>query len=143
MNSIRNLYLVMGVLIAIGALKFLIFGEPEPKPASPETERKYREMARKEDLRRKADKAPVSFAKQCLRGWDGSHPEFKKFIKENLKDPSSFKHEGTSIVRITPSGDHVISMKYSGTNAFGARLIETASAIVNSRNCDFQFLSQR
>ena len=58
--------------------------------------------------------------------WDGSHIELVKYIKKNMKDPSSFKHVSTTYQDM---GDSVLlHMEFRGTNSFGATVTQSVSA---------------
>lgn len=71
----------------------------------------------------------------CLSGWDGSHREVVDQVKEQLRDPSSFEHDGT---RITPvkNRKHTLIMNYRARNGFGGMNVATAMASVDNATCD-------
>ncbi|MGX1024972.1 hypothetical protein [Psychroflexus sp. MBR-150] len=58
--------------------------------------------------------------------WDGSHRNLVKYIKQNLHDPNSFKHQETIY---EDKGDYVlIEMSYRAKNKLGAMVLETVVA---------------
>lgn len=58
--------------------------------------------------------------------WNGSHRNLVKYIKQNLHDPSSFKHQETIH---EDKGDYVlIEMSYRAKNKLGAMVLETVVA---------------
>ena len=81
------------------------------------------EVLRKEQTQRIARKNKIA---SQFSSWDGSHSLLKKYIKENMNDPRSFKH-----VRTTYS-DHsnylLVKMTFRGKNAFGATVINVAES---------------
>ena len=67
---------------------------------------------------------------QGFSAWDGSHLELTRWIKKNLKDPSSYDHVETKYV--DNGGDVFIVMtKYRATNSFGAVMPGFTSARVH------------
>lgn len=67
---------------------------------------------------------------------DGSYTKFKNYIKENLKDPSSFEHVET---RYNDNNDGTVTvyMKYRGKNSFGAVTTQIAKCTLNVNSGDF------
>lgn len=59
-------------------------------------------------------------------GWDGSHNGLVKFVKANLKDPSSFEHIKTQYA--DKYNYLIVTMQYRGKNSFGALVIEEVVA---------------
>lgn len=58
--------------------------------------------------------------------WDGSHIELKKEVKKRMHNPDSFDHVET---RYGDYDDYLfVTMKFRGTNAFGAVVTHTATA---------------
>lgn len=58
--------------------------------------------------------------------WDGSHSKLKRIIKANMNDPKSFDHVETTY---SDKGNYIlIYMKFRGTNAFGAKVIQSVTA---------------
>lgn len=55
--------------------------------------------------------------------WDGSLPELKEYVKENMHDPSSFEHVETGW-KVLNDGLHV-RMRYRGNNAFGNPVVNS------------------
>lgn len=61
--------------------------------------------------------------------WDGSHRKLERFIKDNLNDPDSYKHEETVYWDM---GDHlVVRTTYFGRNLFGGTVKEHIKAKVS------------
>lgn len=58
--------------------------------------------------------------------WDGSHKYLTRLVKENMHNPDSFEHVSTYYNDL---GDKIrVTMKYRGSNAFGAIVTEQISA---------------
>lgn len=76
----------------------------------------------------------------CLSAWDGSHRDFKKQVKEVMRDPDSFEHIST---RVTPekNGEHTIIMEYRARNGFGGMNIGTALGTYSNATCKSVVLS--
>lgn len=65
-------------------------------------------------------------------GWDGSHIQLVKYIKQNLSDPDSFEHVKTTYI---DNGDHlIVNMKFRAKNGFGAMELQTVKALVSARD---------
>ena len=60
--------------------------------------------------------------------WDGSHRGIVAAVKENMNDPGSFEHVSTQ--RWIEGDNMRIKMVFRGTNAFGAKVMQTAIAKV-------------
>lgn len=61
--------------------------------------------------------------------WDGSHNNLEKFIKSRMHDPGSYEHVETNYL---DRGDIlIITTKFRGKNAFGARVLNTVQAKVD------------
>lgn len=60
-------------------------------------------------------------------GWDGSHIDLVKLVKQNLNDDKSFKHEKTTYTD-NGKGTLVIHMTYRATNGFGATILQNVTA---------------
>lgn len=61
--------------------------------------------------------------------WDGSLPDLIDKTKEQLKNPSSFKHIETSFKDV--KSKLIVKMKYSATNSFNATIVEEITATVD------------
>ena len=59
-----------------------------------------------------------------LSSYDGSYEPLVRYVKENMKNPSSFEHIETRY-SVQPQKIYV-TMKYRGTNGFGAIVIESS-----------------
>lgn len=63
--------------------------------------------------------------------WNGAHIKLQDFIKENMKDPSSYEHVETKYKNL---GDVLIVVtKYRGKNSFGALILQETKA-----KCDIE-----
>lgn len=61
--------------------------------------------------------------------WDGSHRNLKRYVKSNMNDPKSFEHIETTY---TDKGTYLyVYMKFRGSNAFGATVLNTIRAKVD------------
>ena len=64
---------------------------------------------------------------------DGSHRELKKFIKENLNDPSSFEYVET---RFKVAGNYaIVIMTYRAKNSFNAIITKQVKAKIKVSDC--------
>ncbi len=73
-------------------------------------------------------------------GWDGSHNNLKKLLKENMNDPSSFDHVETTY---RDDGDHLtVIMRYRGANSFGALVLGSIIAKVDLEGNVLEIISQ-
>jgi hypothetical protein len=62
-------------------------------------------------------------------GWDGSHRNLERFIKENMNDPNSYKHVET--VYWDMESHLVVKTTYRGTNAFGGIVLNYIKAKID------------
>lgn len=63
---------------------------------------------------------------QQFSAWDGAHRGVERAVKQNLKDPDSYKHVET---RYIDNGDHLmVYTTFRGTNSFGAVVTNSATA---------------
>lgn len=70
----------------------------------------------------------------CLSSLNGSHRGLVALVKPMLHDSSSFKHVKTLVGR-ERDGWHAITMTFSGTNLFNARVEQTAKARYSNGTC--------
>jgi len=64
--------------------------------------------------------------------WDGSHSGLKKFVKQRMHNPSSFRHVETKFN--ADEADHIlVKMTYRGSNAFGGIVTNWILARVDYR----------
>lgn len=61
--------------------------------------------------------------------YDGSHRKLTSGIKSVMNDPRSYEHVKT--VYIDASDHLLVEMQYRGTNAFGAKILDNATAKVD------------
>ena len=71
----------------------------------------------------------------CLSSWDGSHRGIKTFVRDRLRDPSSFDHVETRILPIDNQGEHRLVMTYRAKNGFGGTNVERALARITNGDC--------
>ncbi|GLB52773.1 hypothetical protein NBRC110019_18130 [Neptunitalea chrysea] len=71
----------------------------------------------------------VSEIQKQFSVWDGSHIKLKRYIKNNMNDPSSFDHVESTY---TDKGSYIyVYMKFREKNAFGAKVLNTVRAKVD------------
>lgn len=67
-----------------------------------------------------------------LSPWDGSLAPLVDFVKESMKDPESFEHDKTLYLQSTKdSNEFVITMNYTGTNSFNAKVKSSVKCLYN------------
>ena len=71
----------------------------------------------------------------CLSSWNGAHRGVEKYVKENLRDPSSYEHIETRITPVNKKGEHSLIMKYRAKNGFGGMTVESIMATVKNETC--------
>lgn len=99
-------------------------------PSESDTERTEREAR---EAAEQVEREQKGF--HCLSSWDGSHREVTRFVKDNLKDPSSFEHVETRITPVNDSGEHALMMQYRANNSFGGKVIGNARATIKNSDC--------
>lgn len=69
------------------------------------------------------------FKDKCLSKWNGACPALQDLVKDNLRDPDSYKHIETNCINM---GDYVlVTMKYKAKNGFGGYDIGIVKAKVS------------
>lgn len=113
---LKNVLGILGFLVILG----LFFGSDDDKstPSSSST-------SSAEDRRK---------GFHCLSAWDGSHPEFKRKVKDMLRDPGSFEHIATYVSPVK-EGRHGIRMEYRAKNGFGGMNIGQALGSYSNSTC--------
>ncbi|MBK5923743.1 hypothetical protein CCR90_08095 [Rhodovulum sulfidophilum] len=76
----------------------------------------------------------------CLSAWDGSHPAFKRIVKNSMRDPDSFEHVGTRVGPVT-GGWHEIRMVYRARNGFGGMNVGEAVGRYRNNDCAVEVIS--
>ncbi|MDP4239093.1 MAG: hypothetical protein Q8904_06425 [Bacteroidota bacterium] len=72
--------------------------------------------------------------------FDGSHSGLTALIKKSMNDPDSYEHIET---RFKDEGDYIfVVTKFRGANAFGGKVINTASAKVDFSGNVIELISQ-
>jgi hypothetical protein len=72
---------------------------------------------------------------KCLSAWDGSHSDFKRYIKKNMRDPESFDHRETKVTPVRADGTQTVIMTYAGKNGFGGMVVEQKMGKIYNRDC--------
>jgi hypothetical protein len=70
----------------------------------------------------------------CLSGWDGSHFEFKDYVRERMRNPRSFEHVETRITA-PAGGRQTVLMSFRAENGFGGMNNGVASAEIMHPSC--------
>lgn len=71
----------------------------------------------------------------CLSAWDGSHTDFKRRVKNAMRNPSSFEHMETRIAPVNEDGQHILIMTYRAENGFGGMNVGRATGVVDNATC--------
>jgi len=115
-SKFKIAFIIIAILLVIG----IFF---------PDEERKKRlATENKEEIEKKQK------GLHCLSGWDGAYRPLVVVIKNNLRDPDSFKHRTTTITPGKTSAFFVL-MTYGAKNGFGGYTTEFASARIDM-NCN-------
>lgn len=123
-------------LEAADRLQRAIAYQKQAEEARKREEEIAKRLAEKEESKRQAE-IQKKIDKQF--GSDGSHSAFRRYIKKNLKDPSSFKYMDTKAYKLSEN-EIVVIMKYRAKNSFGGYTIETASGIYDAEGNFKEFL---
>ncbi len=76
-----------------------------------------------------ANEKNEEFKDKCLSKWNGACPALQDLVKDNLRDPDSYKHIETTCINM---GDYVlVTMKYKAKNGFGGYGIGIVKAKVS------------
>lgn len=71
----------------------------------------------------------ADFKNNFVSSWDGSCRPVEKYIKANMNDPDSYKHDKTFVTSLT-NGNFEIKTVFRGKNSFGAMVLNSAYAEV-------------
>ena len=63
--------------------------------------------------------------------WDGSHTNLVAFVKERMHNPKSFEHVETTFADGGIDYGVIVTMRYRGTNTFGAIVTNSITARVD------------
>ncbi|MET0636653.1 MAG: hypothetical protein ABWZ25_11550 [Chitinophagaceae bacterium] len=96
-----------------------LFGSEEKTPI----ENTRKELTRKELTHEERIENPFS-------AWDGSQPQVVKWIKQNIKDPDSYKHIETKFIDKTEKIGVITT--FTATNSFGGRVKTTCIAYIDT-----------
>jgi hypothetical protein len=89
----------------------------------------YTKKVEEEKRKQIAAEARKKSIEAQFSGWDGSHRNLEKVIKDSMNDPSSYDHVET---RSWDRGDHlVVKTTFRGKNAFGAVVKNSVRAEVS------------
>lgn len=103
------------------------------------------------DTKRKADAQTAEAAKKaeerragfhCLSAWDGSHRAVVAYVKERLREPSSFEHISTRITPVNDKGEHTLVMEYRARNGFGGMNVGSILATIRNSDCSATVVSK-
>lgn len=71
----------------------------------------------------------ISMIERQFNGYDGSHINLERYIKKNMNDNDSYEHIET---KYWDMKDHIVVLtKFRGSNAFGAKVINTIKAEID------------
>ena len=153
----RNPWVLLGgfiaILVIVGLINNAIKGDDKPDewesestPLSPQTYTKEIDEQRKESVEARAPVASSPSRRvpnpsgdrsrgfHCLSPLDGNHDQFEDLIRPNLQDPGSMKTIETGITPAT-GGVHDIRLRFTATNAYGARVTHVAYGTVDQDTC--------
>ncbi len=83
----------------------------------------------KQKLENELNQIRQSKINKQFSAWDGAHNGVKRFVKENMHDPSSFEHIETNY---TDKKNYIlVRMRYRGKNMFGAKVVNSITAKVD------------
>ena len=119
-------------IIVIGLVVYACSGDNEEGIKSTSTTKESKQLTPEE--KRQQD------IESYFSGWDGSHRNLAKMVKEALHDPDSYEHESTTYF---DNGDHlIINMHYRAKNAFGGRVKSFVKAKVDLYGNVLEILDQ-
>lgn len=102
--------IILGIIVVSIFVGIFDDQKERSKPAQPKTAAEIRK-----------DQIAPAFS-----AWDGSHLRLTRYIKEQLKDPDSYKHIKTTY---QDNKDVIlISTQYRAKNSFGGYVVSTATA---------------
>ena len=107
--------------------------EERRKAREDEAARKREEEAARLAAMTPEEKMLKKFKAKCSL-WDGAFKPLEKWIKENMKDPDSYKHVKTRYADPdVETGDMAVVLTFRGTNSFGAVVTNRAGCIFNCK----------
>lgn len=114
--------------------------EAERKRQAEEAARRAIEQAERErEAEAKREEKRKGF--HCLSAWDGSHSEFKRQVKQMMREPKSFEHIETRVTPVSDNGTHTAIMTYRARNGFGGMNVGTAIGEYRNSTCAVVVLS--
>ena len=84
----------------------------------------------------------IASGKHCLSSWDGSLPNLKRAVKEQLRNPGSFDHVNTVTSPVDEKGTFGLIMTYRAQNGFGGTNMEAVGVEVDAKTCFFKRASE-
>ena len=140
----RNLFIgcLSPFILAFIIFVYFLFSEPSKGYEQADIEATMAELDISEDSAKVILSAKYqreqNISKQ-FSAYDNSHNRLKDYVKSNLKDPESFKHEGT---QYWDKGDHlIILMKYRAKNSFGGYVVGNVKAKSSIDGTELEILS--
>ena len=118
--------------------------ERERQEAAAAAERERQEAAAAAERERQEKQAKLEERRKgfhCLSAWDGSHSDFKRAVKEMMRNPSSFEHIETRIAPVNDEGNHSLIMTYRAENGFGGMNTGQALATIRQSDCSYSIVS--
>ncbi|WP_037309079.1 hypothetical protein [Ruegeria halocynthiae] len=115
--------------------------------AKEEAERLEKERIAKEkdEAERRLAEAQAAEEKRkgfhCLSAWDGSHRDFKRAVKDMMREPDSFELIDTRITPVNDEGYHSVLIRYRARNGFGGMNVGEALGLINNSDCSATVLS--
>jgi hypothetical protein len=92
------------------------------------------------EIAQKAENKRKGF--HCLSAYDGAHNGVERWLKNNLRDPDSYKHVETKIAPVK-DGKHILITSYRAKNGFGGYVGGVVLAEVNHETCQATIISQQ
>lgn len=109
---------IFGVILVYGIVASRVNRDPNDHSTAEEGQANYEKYV--------AKSSPSDKNEDYFSAWDGSNSELVAYVKNGMKDPSSFEHVET---RFNNKGDHYeIRMVFRGKNSFNAVVTQTVIA---------------
>lgn len=118
---------ILGIILLLWIINIVSYDKPLPDrdPQGQKQDLKQDTLSSHEKaLKKRQERIEKQFS-----GWDGSHRNLEKLIKQNMNDPDSYEHIETGYKDMVLY--ILVSTKFRGANAFGGKVINTVSAKVD------------
>ncbi|WP_198424758.1 SHOCT domain-containing protein [Spirosoma endbachense] len=129
------LYVFLGFAV-VGGISRLF--EPEKAP-----DKNAANVSTSTETTAEAPKSRREVVEGFFSGWDGSHRQLEKAIKESMNDPDSYEHVET---RFKDNGSTIyVLTKFRGKNAFGGKIVNYAEGNIDGNDghlIDWKFVKQ-